>query len=107
MIKVNNNSNFCGDEKMEMNIANAAVKMITRKKKDTFNIQNWASERTVEIKEEINQHINEGLKVDKAIDMVLNESTLSNGIKGQIRQDILRQSKGFLGSCGLTFGVVV
>ncbi len=77
-----------------------------RNEKDTFIMQDWAAKRIIEIKEEINDYINGGIKATEAIAMALNESTLSNGIKEQIRQDVLRTDQGFIRSCGLTFGTI-
>ncbi len=83
----------------------AEIKKV-RDKKDTFNMNEWAAKRTIEIKEEIDQLVTGGMKAIEAIALVLNESTLSNGIKETIRQDVLRKDQGFIRSCGLTFGTI-
>jgi hypothetical protein len=90
--------------KKEINFIERGTKM--RNEKDTLNIQTWATKRTIEIKEEINEHITGGMKAIEAIVLVLNESTLSYGIKEQIRQDVLRKDQGFLRSCGLAMGTI-
>jgi hypothetical protein len=55
--------------------------------KDYMNIKEGADNKAIELKEEIQFHIDEGMEKSKAVEMVLDGSCIGTGYKAQIRWD--------------------
>lgn len=53
--------------------------------KDYMNIKEWASKQYEQHTKDIEYYISEGIEKEKAVEMVLEGSTIGSGYKAQIR----------------------
>ena len=56
---------------------------------DKLSIKEWADKKAEEHRERIKYFIKEGIDKKQAVKMVLDESTLGQGYKGQIKYEFL------------------
>ena len=54
---------------------------------DTLNIKEWAQKQAEELRESIRFHIANGIDKKQAVEMVLADTSIGSGWKGQIRYD--------------------